>query len=348
MEKQIRYFLYSIIFLLSLTVSKLYWNDITNKNLNFNIDIITPVEAAKSSWGGIRGIASLVRGSNTTMESIINSINTSGVMNLSSYDSTGSIAAYPSYSFRIKLTKGVNTSITVHGVSVTYPNLLEIKNVTNGKKALEFYFDDPKNPSSGVGILMRIRPGQFSSTGFNADELYESTLKQVSGKREQRIRYGIINGGTNTSFGASSSVVSGIVKVKEESSYITVYNVTRTNLNITSTACATNGGTSYFTLAFIAKTASPNYSTALFGWENAGLAKTLCGNNPNPLNFGYFNSNNSGTYESDGNSGNDGNHPATSDVDALYTAGDTDATKANVDTIEVGGTRMDFVSPNSL
>lgn len=235
-----------------------------------------------------------------------------------------------------------------YGPGGAYTGSLEGWKVSAGPtytKILEFYWDDIADPSAGYGVLFIIKPYGYDQLHFYENELYQVRYKlDPSGNKAMLLSF---IGDTDNPDGfwyndevltqagsVDGCLTRGIVRFTDvaASNWYEFAGVAARECD-----CLTfnQGGSSYYTLAFLAYKNSPNYSTAKFG-NHATAAGTdanaffLCGM-ANPLNYGYFSS--SG-FQSDGISSDDGIHPDRADVDDIAfdsSDNDLDVTRAQLD-----------------
>ena len=230
----------------------------------------------------------------------------------------------------------------------TYTGRLESWRVSAGPtytKVLEFYWDNIKNPTADDGVLFIIKPYYYDPVHFYEGEMYEVRYKLDASANKAMVLSFIGDAGTPDGFWyndtalvgagfADGCLTKGIVRFTDvsASNWYEFAGVAARECDCISFA---QGGSSYYTLAFLAYKNSPYYSTAKFGNHaseagNETNAFTLCGVT-NPLNYGYFSESGFG---SDGIGADDGIHPDRADVDAiLFDSSDNelDATREALD-----------------
>jgi hypothetical protein len=202
-------------------------------------------------------------------------------------------------------------------------------------KALEFYWDDIKNPTTSDGVLLKIKPSCWDTVHFYPEELYEiKYLKDGSSNDTMIISFIADPNGQSTGdpgFKFNETVptyggclVKGMVRFTNvtANSWYEFAGVAKREcqcINFTE-----KSGESFYSLAFLAYNTSPYNSVAKFGAADKDGSSnapvwTLCGISPNPFNYGYFNA--SQLFVQDmvpgTNTAPAGTYPTTGNVDGI-------------------------------
>ncbi len=256
-----------------------------------------------AAWAGARGAAKLVRETNIAMNTLFAHI--AVLAPISQFLSgTQNVVpdSYPGYYIRLK---DDDTTVDVALGGKTFSNSLQIWYSLDGvdfTKCLEFFFDSYSDPTTGEGVLLVIRPYYFNNGAFyENNEMYMVRYKKDGSDVLHMVitasnYYGAPASDHTFKYGDTVNPSAPVKAVKyrarlsDDGVNYTFAGLAQTNQQIDSTSCAYSSGTSYYTLAFVAKKESPNYSMAKFGWDNSPNVFVLCGNASNPLNYGYFKS----------------------------------------------------------
>ncbi len=293
--------------------------------------MIIPLYAADTDWGSIRPMAAGLNSINDCAKNLINNlrtaVNTYGVSTIIAFTQTQNGGKGMSYTFNTHasylLVKSGTFNVTTglgNGKSFSYLLIVTDTAGTPNYK-LKFYFNNI-NDIYGGETLTVVLPNYFTSSASSSYSQEILTYNDAGGNNSVKISNYDSNVGTTNGFN-----IRALVQLKgstvEVSSLIYRYN---------SGDIPNNG---YYTLAFIANTASPNNTIALQGAhatddapkDNGYTAVSLSVNRNN----GKFNvSSGNGVYVGDQVSTDTTEYPAISSLTTLFTNMGTNAAFYNV------------------
>lgn len=266
--------------------------------------------AAETDWSGVRNVATLARSTTLYFNTFYTIIQQLGLV----FNFTISITVpipERGWTVKVKTNSPYAASSTIDG-PVTYQHRIQI--TAGGTTAFQLFFDSPNGSGIGNGSLIKIKPYYFDKSNFTNTAILEGRVKPVGSD----IALYVTVSGDPWKTNPPTWVHSGRVKMLHTQSLYHITALAWAGVDGTTghTTCTGTAGDGFYTLAYIAKGASPNYSTSLWGWDDSVRSNQLCGI-PNPKNYGYYKST-SPHFQSDGNTADDGVHPAIADVDALY------------------------------
>jgi hypothetical protein len=236
--------------------------------------------AAEWSWDGVRGVATLARNTVATLNAIFTTLRTWGL--LFDYDIIidGPVPGTTFY-FDVYINDPFSARGTVDAAGVPYSNRIQLKDGGEfGEVVFQMFFDDPENADEGDGCLVIVKPYYFEAvpgTVFKDTGVFEVRVKKVG---DDTVMY-ITVSGSPWKENPPTYVKSGRMKVVDDGvdydiTTLAYVHVDGTGLNTICSGSPPEAGDAFYTLAYIAKKESPHYSTALFGWDNAGLSSQVC------------------------------------------------------------------------
>ncbi|MBN1497184.1 MAG: hypothetical protein JXA07_10480, partial [Spirochaetes bacterium] len=210
---------------------------------------------------------------------------------------SGTLPANPLWTFRVRINDDFIARGTIDDplspdADVTYSNRVELS--YNASPVFQFFFDDISNSSIEQGCLLIVKPYRFETGAthfFNENGIFEGRVKS------DKTLYITFDGTpwTTTPIGGTghSYPIAGRGKMTDDGTNYNVTAMVYTHVDGTMPyyTCTLGSGESYYTLAYIAQIASPNYSTALWGWSDSAKNDRVCSFAFNAFgNYGYFNS----------------------------------------------------------
>ena len=271
---------------------------------------LKPLHSASPSgaWAYVRATATFTKKITESIAGMINQINSSGVTMLNSW--SGSVPNPAGGTMKVSYNGQANVTVPNGALgSATYKSSMYVWN-SGGNKMLEMFFD-----ASGA-VLVRFMPSRIDAT-YISTGLVECQVSGTSGSRIMVCTWGggPFNSGLNPAWDRAR------IKVQEVSSEL---HISALSSSVSGITCGAHPD--WFTLAYIAKSASPYYTVAKFGYNDAGIGETICGGS-NTLNYGLFNADTNASatdssqyFVSQGTAAGaiPAGYPAAADVDTLF------------------------------
>ncbi len=293
------------------------------QKLAFDPSGYNKVYADSTGWQGVRGVATLIRAATKTFNNLYSTVKYWGF--LLNYSFSWSDFPVPGTPFTSSgsINKGDKAATaTVDSGSVNYSNAIQIK--YGATIIFQFFFDDPRDSSSGDGCLLIVKPYYFESTpgtAFDSTGVFEARVKKAT----DIIMY-VSFSGHPWKENTDSHVESGRFKVIMSSTDYKVAGLAYVHVDgspYTICAGAPAEGHALYTLAYIVANDTPYYySTALWGWNDTLKSNQICGV-ANPQNYGHFNA--SAGFVCDGADSatcdDAAPYPLSTEVDTLYGTG---------------------------
>ena len=276
---------------------------------------IQPVMGAETDWSGVRSIATLARSINTTVESFLASLASTGA--LSRTASYTFVVPTASGNFNAKLAVNGNFSVTRShsGGAATFSHGFIMCKVGQTTPAIQLFFDSTTSAGADDGTVFLFRPSDFSSTVFVNGQYLESTLTGSTGSRRQITTWG------NGPMGIGGPTQSARIIVDEINSGAQLTFKASARTNTGTNPCGSGNAWDYYGLAFIVNTAAPNSSTAIQGIHDVApptaIATAACNLTSTSFNYATFNS--GGYLNGPVTAGAiPAGFPSAADVDALF------------------------------
>ncbi len=309
--------------------------------LQFDIDMsgLTPLYAQQhETWTGVRFIATAAKLINTNIEAFMRAVNSAVSITDSvtgEWDGDYTHAATGnSFTYKLGLNQNYTAANSVDGTTKTYNHGYML--CQNSTVVYQIFFDSSTDPGSEDGTLLMYKPSLFAdyfthSTAANV--IVEFTLSGTAGSRTEVMSWTggpMFDGGTVTDARV-------ILSEGDSGNEINFVGVAKLNSN----HCSGGVPLDYYAIAFIAKTASPNYSTGKWGLaENAiPTSDNIC-SNPNPTTYGTFNSTDADGIVEEGVAASDipAGYPTADEVDTLFTgiSSNTDLAMGDIDGLSAG------------
>jgi len=249
-----------------------------------------PVYAAGSpnpAWGFVRGVAKFTRDVTTGFDTLLKSIESSGLTNIENYTGVAG-------SNKIEWKSGVSVTITAGSSGallgpITFTKSLRVFDENGQNMKFELYYNDDND------VLARWMP-ERTGAGTNANGgIIEC---QVTGVTGSRTMYCSIDGKGNefNTVTGGPNWTRALIKVEESAGQykFTAISDTKESNYDPDGAGTCAAGTYVFPLAFIAQGSSPYQTTAKFGFNasptvDAGVCGVSAMGNPGALfNYGLF------------------------------------------------------------
>lgn len=273
-------------------------------------------------------MATLIRAATNTFNDLYATVKYWGFL----LDYTFTVTDFPipmtGFTISVSINNGAKSARgTVDLVPVAYANAIQIK--SGATVIFQFFFDDPRDSSTGNGCLLVTRPYYFETTPgtvFSSSGVFEVRVKKPA---SDIIMYVSFSGDPWKLPASTNYARSGRFKVIMSSADYKVAGLAYVHVDGSSSQYTICSGTppeegeAFYTLAYIVTADAPSYhSTALWGWYNDGKSNQICGIN-NPFNYGHFNA--TAGYVCDGSDSGTcvdaAPYPLTSDVYELYDTG---------------------------
>ncbi|MBI3395230.1 MAG: hypothetical protein HY042_05300 [Spirochaetia bacterium] len=318
----------------SLTVSVLKKPYSLENEMLVKVDLagMKPVIAASSAWGGVRGSATFMRSVARSIDSLLSTLNSSGIL------AQSNAGPFTSGTSTFKISTGSYTpgqNEATGAAAPTYTKMFQI--CTNSSVSLQMFFNSATNPESNGGAVVIWKPQAFDSTlsssanikcsfgtGATGGANYVGT--SAAGKKTM-----VCSWTTATPFdNANGGVITdAVLKAYDDTSggQIGFLGFVKTKADFCNgtTGFGTDGtSTDVYNLAYLASKTSPYNTTAKFGALSAATAVSTANfasacTQTNPLNAGLFNTSVSGYFVSDGNASAPTGYPTVSSVDTVIT-----------------------------
>ncbi len=293
---------------------------------SLKIGSIAPLMALTSvstyDWSGVRGVASLIKGITDGVNDTLNAFRDVGVFQVTTVIEQAGDTNY------FKLDPTFNTSVTGPLETATYQYSFEVwTDSSKTTKALEFFFNDPADNADGVPQVYVIMNPTVEDATVRSGSMLEC---QTNGTlpREMVCRLG--NDGNTYSLSAGEVVDKALVYAQQSTDGSQI-NFEAMASTVSTSACSITN-TFIYSLAFIANTASPNYSTAIHSLQTTGATpipdREICGSgfqaypgffnvnvNPNASDDSKFRA----QIDSETPPQPADSYPAVADVEALFT-----------------------------
>lgn len=271
-------------------------------NKEFKVDVafagIKPVMAAQTTWAGVRSTATFMRNTARGVDTLITSLNSSGVLNQS-----GTVGPFTSGNNRFRLTTGAAVANDATGATPTYAKLFQV--CVGSSLAMELYLTSASDPAANNGAVIVWQPKLFDSSLSSSANLKcsfgtgASLGASANGKKAM-----VCSWNTATTFdGATTGPIVGRIMAVDDTAANQILMMGVANLN-GSLACT--GTNDQYTLAYIADKTSPHNTTAKWGWNDIGsysaanFDRWCAVASSNTTNAGAFNTTASGYFVGDG------------------------------------------------
>lgn len=295
----------------------------------------TQLKAASNNWTAVRSIATFLQNATNGVDEIIVSLQNSGALNANQVIT----ATRGDFKYRFNPSFDQSVVSTAFPSGKTYNVSFEVWRSTDDSKYLELYFTTGEDAREALAIW------QPNIVDTNANQGNSNKMECA------------LSGGANDGFMVCSwngpIASSGVVQTarfkadaNSTSGDVSVRGAVQT---LNASGCA-SGAADYYALAFISKTASPNYTTARFGFNEGSLAPTLCGTT-NTVNNAYFNTN----ANANGSGGDqyfvqdgvatdlDANYPTSASVASYFNGlGSADSDGVDITTTALGSLSVQF------
>lgn len=318
---------------------------------------------SEGSWDAVRGSVTWANANSNAINSILKSMNDSGVFSLPDGTYTKIDASFGSTTVKWQLKKGnFNSTVTWSGGTTgTYSNSFIIWRASDNAKAMELYFDD-YGDTSGDGALLIYQPNVLEPGTFNGnDTVVESYITGVEGSRTQTYSWKngpLVSGGSTDRARVFLEEMDGggLLCVKM---VVRLNSATATKVQSEIASCDTTP--LYYTTAYGQKTTDPFQTTAKVAlWEPDGAGdygneQSICGTDISSsafrLDYGIFNG---GGFINDGLQASEipDGFRAAADIDALFAeindGGQPAIQKLDRTTIDGLATNVAFRSSDSV
>lgn len=282
----------------SFTVSVVKKSDVFPGAVHIQLAGMSPTIGASTNWAGVRGSATFIRSVARGIDSLITSLNSSGILSQS-----GTVGPFTSGTSKFRLT--TNSTATANdatGATPTYTKLFQI--CTNGSLALELYLTSASAPASNGGAVVVWQPKLFDSTLASSANI-KCSFGTVAGLgASANGKNGMVcTWYSSTPFdGAATGIDRARILAFDDTTNNQIKMVGLAQINA-DLACPTTND--QYTLAYIASKTSPYNTTAKWGWNNTGSYSaanfaTFCAGSTNTTNAGIFNINVTGYFVNDG------------------------------------------------
>ncbi len=232
-------------------------------SLNMEFAGLKPIMGASSTWAGVRGTATFIRGVARGVDTLIASLNSSGIMNLTTYPSTTS----GTNKFRLT-TNALNITNDATATNPAYSRNFQI--CVGSLLAMEVYLNSAANPT-GAGVVIVWQPKLFDST-LSSSANIQCSFGTIAGLgTSANGKTGMVcKWNTATPFdGATTGPIQGRIMAFDDTTNGQINVIGLAALNGT---LACTGANDQYTLGYIANKASPYNTTAKWGWNDTPYA----------------------------------------------------------------------------
>lgn len=289
-----------------------------NNDLIIDMSGFNKVYADSLGWGGVRGVATLMRAASISFNNLYRTISAWKFLDYE-VSANGTIPGTdPAITFKIRINDLFSAQGTVDSGAVEYTNRIELS--VGGTQALQLWFDNPKKADDGQGCLLIVKPYYFNSTCTDPAGIFEARVKPDS---TNKIMYITFQGTPWTTGSATCNTqyswpLSGRCKLVDDGTNYDVSALAKIHVVSPLFICAGGEGDAYYSLVFRAYKDAPNYCTALFGWHDTARSNLQC--SFDLFNKGYFNSVEGYVVDRvDASNPVRPEYPLLADVDSLYT-----------------------------